>query len=860
MRLVLVVMLSVWLSGSAAGSLLAQGLTTAAIGGRVYNDQGQALPSAQVVVTNSATGAVSGVATRNDGRFLIPGLQPGTYRIGVSFAGYAPQLRENVTLTLGQTATFDFTLGVQTVALDGLVVRGEREGAVISRGRTGASSVVGQETVENMPTLNRDFTALTRLTPQISTSGNASNAGGRHSKFNNIQIDGAANNDLFGLGSGGTPGNDVGAKPISIEAIQEFQVVLAPYDVRQGGFTGAGVNAITKSGTNEFSGSFSYFGRNQDFAGKYIMPTGDKSAKLGDFTDQGGAFSFGGPILKDKLHFFVAGEKNDRNSPNGGFAIGRDAPLSSAEVSPIVDYVKSAYGFDPGAIGEVTINQYSKNLFGRLDYQINPDHRLTVRHNWVNAGDDNLTRTRATYMLGDAGYGKESLTNSTVAQLNSNFGGRFFNELRVGRTSIHDERKVPVVFPFVTVQMGDGRGLAFGSENFSAANDLTQDVWELTNDLTFTAGRHAFTLGTHNEFFNFTNLFVRNAYGNYTFASFDDFKAGTPSRYEYSFLNPGGKQRAAFDVRQYSFYAQDQFDLTDNFRLTAGLRYDITTMPDRPTENPAVEAAFGRKTSDVPSGNGLINPRIGFNWDVYGDRSAQVRGGIGYFSGRTPYVYLSNAYGNTGADYTSFTCSSAATAPAFEADVAKQPEACTGASSVAPNTINLVDKDFKFPQVLRTTLGFDRQLPFGFVGTLEGIYTKSVHDVLYRELTIGAPVGTILGRPMYQQNLAGFASATDVTNTDQGYTYSLTGQLQRRFSGGWDASAAYTYGQSHDVTGLSSSQAYSNWRYNPIGANPNNPELRPSNFDVRHRIVANGTREFSVGAQCADDAFGDLHR
>jgi outer membrane receptor protein involved in Fe transport len=820
----------------------AQGVTTAAVTGTVTDEQGKGVPAIQIVVTNSATGATSGVLTRPDGRYLLPGLQPGAYRIEARGLGYATEVRENVTLALGQTARFDFALATQAVALEGIEVTGQRND-VISKGRTGAATVVGQQTVENMPTLNRDFTSLTRLAPQISTSGNATNAAGRHSKFNNIQIDGAANNDLFGLGSGGTPGNDVGAKPISIEAIQEFQVVIAPFDVRQGGFTGAGVNAITKSGTNEFHGSLSYFGRNQDFAGRYVTVGGDKSAKLGDFTDQGGAFSLGGPILKDKLHFFVAGEKNERDSPNGGLAVGRNGTLTTEHVQPIVDYVKSTHGFDPGAIGEVTMNQFSNNLFGRLDYQINPDHRLTVRHNWVKAGDYNLTRSTSLYMLGDAGYAKESVTNSTVAQLNSNFGGRFFNELRVGRTAIHDERKVPVAFPFVSIQIPNNPNVALGSENFSPANDLTQDVWELTNDLTFTSGRHTFTVGTHNEFFEFTNLFVRNPYGNYTFASFDDFKAGKPNRYEHSFLLPGGNERAAFAVRQYSFYAQDQFDITDNLRLTAGVRYDITSMPDRPTQNDSVTHYFGRRTDEVPSNNGLFNPRLGFNWDVRGDQSTQLRGGIGYFSGRTPYVYISNAYGNTGADYASFTCSGAAT-PAFEPDITKQPQSCAGTTSFPKGTINLTDKDFRFPQVLRTTFGVDQQLPYGFIGTLEGIYTKTIHDVLYQELTVGAPAGTLLGRTTYSRNLNGYSSITDVTNTDQGYTYSITGQLQRRFADGWDGSLAYTYGQAWEVTGLSSSQAYSNWRYNPIKDDPNNPDLRPSNFDVRHRIVANGTKEF----------------
>jgi outer membrane receptor for ferrienterochelin and colicin len=828
-----------------ADRLAAQGVTTAAVTGTVTDPNGAPLAGFQVTVTHNATGAVAGVVTRGDGRYYLPGLQPGgPYTIRVEGLGYSPEVREGVTLALSQTARFDFVLRQQAIALEGIDVTAER-GTVISKGRTGAATVVGQETVEKTPTLSRDFTALTRLAPQISVDGNASNAGGRNSKFNNIQIDGAANNDLFGLGSGGTPGNDVGAKPISMEAIQEFQVVIAPFDVRQGGFTGAGVNAITKSGTNEFHGSFTYFGRNQDFAGKYINFDGNEAAALGDFTDQGFAFSLGGPIMKDKLHFFVAGEFSDRSAPNGGVAIGRDASITFDEVQPIVDYVRQTYGYDAGTIGEVTMKRFSDNLFGRIDYQINQNHRLTVRHNWVDAGDDNLSRTNANYFLGNAGYEKTSKTHSTVAQLNSSFGGRYFNELRIGRTTIDDVRKVGDLFPFVTINLPNGRAISLGTENFSGKNVLEQDVIEVTNDLTFTAGRHTVTIGTHNEFFGFSNLFVRNAYGNYQFSSFENFMLGRPSRYEYSYLLPGGKDRAEFDVRQYSFYIQDQFDVTDRLTVTAGLRYDVSTFPDKPSHNPMVLDSLGRRTDGVPTSMGSFNPRIGFNWDVMGDRSTQVRGGIGYFSGRTPYVWISNAYGNTGVDYASFTCSGSAV-PDFVADPHNQPTSCAGSTSLAPGVINLTNPDFEFPQVLRTSLAVDRELPYGFVGTLEWIYTKSVQDALFQELTVGPQDGIVEGRPHYRRATRGFSSVTDITNTDENYSYSITAQLQRQFAGKWDASVAYTYGEAWDVTSTTSSQAYSNWRYNPVDADPNNPKLRPSNFDVRHRIVAQGSYQLEL--------------
>ena len=490
-------------------------------------------------------------------------------------------------------------------------------------------------------------------------------------------------------------------------------------------------------------------------------------------------------------------------------------------------------GVDPDSV-EVTVERGGLNLFGRLDFTINPNHRLTLRHNRVDAENDELFRANNAYQFGGSMYVGDHLTNSTVLQLNSQFGSDMFNELRLGYSTISDER-IPSrePFPFVIVNLPGGRAINAGTENFSTANALDQKIFSLTNDLSFARGRHTFTIGTHNELFSFDNIFARNLYGNYTFATVTDFQAGIPNRYEFTFLNEGGKPSAAFDVRQLSFYAQDQWDVLDNLTLTAGLRYDVTLLPDEPSFNPLVETSFGRRTDEVPTGNGLFNPRIGFNWNVTGDRSTQVRGGTGLFSGRTPYVWISNAYGNTGVDYTRFTCSTAATSPAFVADPNNQPRACRGTTAAVPNEIALVHPDFKLPQVWRSTLGVDQRLPLGFIATLEGMFTKTRNDVVYRELTVGAVTGgTVEGRAAYNRNLQGFASVTDVQNTDEGESLNLTVQLQRSFQGRFDVGAAYSFTRAKDVTSTISSQAISSWRRNAIADDPNNPPLRPSNYEV----------------------------
>ncbi|MDP9348680.1 MAG: TonB-dependent receptor, partial [Gemmatimonadota bacterium] len=736
----------VWTAPAAA-----QGVTTSAIAGRVTNAQGEPVAGVQVVATNTATGVDYRVVTQSDGRYLLSGLRPGgPYRIAVQGVGFEAQTRTGVNMALSQTARFDFTLAPEALAIEGIEVTAER-GGVISRGRTGTATVVSDSAIQRLPTITRDFTDFTRLTPQISTSGGASNAGGRSGRFNTIQIDGAVNNDLFGLGSSGTPGSQAGARPISLEAIQEFQVVLAPFDVRQGGFTGAGINAVTRSGTNDFRGSLSYFNRNEALVGSYRLPGGGPSGNVGEFSQNELGFSLGGPVVRDRLHFFVAGEVNRRRAPTGNVAGTGTSEITLQEAQEVANML-GGYGYNPGELGGVTLGTESNNLFGRLDWSINTDHRLTLRHNYVDGFDEELGRSNALYRLGGSLFARDNTTNSTVAQLNSVFRTQFFNELRVGYSTIRDVRIPQDNMPSVRVGLGPGpgggtRAIFAGSEQFSGRNALDQDVLEITNDLTFGLGRHNLTFGTHNEFFGFSNLFVRNAFGYYEFNTPEALQAGRPSRYEYSYLLPGGRERAEFDVRQFSVYAQDQIDVGANLTVTAGVRYDVSTFPQSPGRNPAFEQAFntgsqtlaggapnplfGRHTGQIPSGNGLINPRIGFNWDVTGDRATQLRGGVGLFSGRTPYVWISNAFGNTGLDYVRFTCTGTAV-PRFVADPANQPRSCAGAgTALAPNEINLADPNFEFPQVFRGTLAVDRRLPFGFIGTLEGLYSESRNDVLY---------------------------------------------------------------------------------------------------------------------------------
>jgi hypothetical protein len=857
----------------AAGTARAQGVTTSAITGRVSTEAGEPAAGAQVTATNTATGAVSRAVTRGDGRYLVPGLQPGTYNIAATRLGSTTARQNGVTLTLGQTAEFNFTLAAAAVALEGITATAERN-SVLSREHTGVTTTVSDSTLRRAPTITRDLQDFTRLVPQIAvvnTTTGAVSAGGRNNRYNQLQIDGTASNDLFGLSASGAPSGQAGGKAITLEAVQEFQVVLAPFDVRQNGFTGASVNAITKSGTNRFTGTISAFHRNEGLAGRYLTSADTFSSSLDEFKNTEIAGSFGGPILRNKAFFFFAGERTDRSQPPN-FIAGDNPALgvTSAQAEQVRAFLESL-GYDAGGVSGRTIERGSTNLFGRLDVNLSQNNRLTLRHNFIDGARDDFASGSRSYYLSNAGYSQVNTTNSTLLQLNSGFGGGFFNELRVGWNRVRDHRDFEGdPFPRVAVTVASGTVVNAGTENFSGRNELDQDALEITNDLMFSLGSHNLTVGTNNEFSKFRNLFVRNPFGTYTFQSFADLQAGRASRYEFSYLVPDvdpatpgdqpGEPEARFKVNRYSLYAQDRWDASDNLQLTFGLRLERPTLPEDPVYNPAVENLYGRRTDKVASGYTLVNPRFGFNWDITGDGTTQLRGGGGTFSGRTPFVWISNAYGNTGLEYVRFTCDRTNTnnnddPPPFVTDPTAQPRGCVTSAGVpvppsaAPNEINLINPSFKMPQVARFALGIDRQLPFGLVGTLEGLYTRTIHDVLYQNLRVQPDsLGrTVEGRPRYQTrgNTPGLGDVIDITNTDKGYAYNLTAQVQRPFRDGWDFSLAYTFSRSRDVNPVTSSQAISNWRFNLTQDDPNNPGLGVADNDIPHRIVGQVSRRLN---------------
>ncbi|WP_276499110.1 TonB-dependent receptor [Pontibacter litorisediminis] len=817
-----------------------QGTTTAAISGIVKDQSGTALPGATVIAVHTPTNTQYVAGTNTDGNFTIQNMRVGgPYTVRTSYVGYQERRIDGVMLNLGQTARVDFTLSEDNRQLGEVQVVGQRDD-VFNQDRTGAATNVSREQIENLPTLSRSLQDFTRLTPQA--SGNS--IGGSNNRYNNITIDGAVNNDVFGLSGSGTPGGSAGTQPISLDAIQEIQVVVAPYDVKMGNFTGGGINAVTRSGTNDFSGSVYTFGRNQNTIGKAVE---GPRVKADEFTNYQYGARLGGPILRDKLFFFVNYDATRISEPVRFAPGSSESQIPSATVQQLADYVMDTYGYDVGSFGAIDRKTESNKIFARLDWNINDNHQFTIRHNFVDAFDDNISRSRNFVRLGNNAYQFTSVTNSTVAELNSRFGNNIANNLIVGYSRIRDSRDIAGgMFPQVTINDPVGT-IEFGAQRSSTANELDQDIFEITDNLTYQFGNHNFTVGTHNEFFSFRNLFINNMNGRWDFNSLEDFYNGKASRVQATYsLDPNNSLPAAeFNAMQLGFYVQDEFTASEKLKLTLGLRADLPVFPDTPSRNEKFENDFGAlypglRTDRTPGGNILWAPRFGFNYTPTEDRSFQVRGGTGIFTGRVPFVWLSNQFTNTG---TVFGTVFQNNPKEFVTDVEDQRNA--GASDRTVE-VNVVSEDFKLPQVWRSNLAVDYTLPGEIVATVEGIYSKTLNDVVYKNLNLTEPVGTLPGvdnRDVYASSTSARRINGDYTNvilldnTNKGYRYSITGQLRKNFTNGLNSSIAYTYGKSKDVNSGTSSTALSNWEYNQIVNNPNDPALEYSRYDVRHRIV-----------------------
>lgn len=872
-------------------------VTTSGLTGKVTSDKGEELIGVTVVATNLPTGTKRGTGTEPDGRFTIPNLAPGgPYEVTVTYVGFKPQTVGGVYLTLGNTTKLNFVMATEAQALNEVVVVGNNQAT-----KTGAGTTVGREALQQLPTISRSIQDFTRLDPR--NSGNS--FAGSSFRYNNITLDGAVNNDAIGFspslggqsGTSGLPGGSARANPISLDAIQEIQASVAPYDVKLGNFTGGSVNAVTRSGTNDFHGSVYGYGRNQNVTGRSID---DSRSKIGSaYHDYQTGFRVGGPIIKNKLFFFTNAEIARRQEPQFYGAGTAGSPVTVDLAQQITNKLQNTYGYNVGEYGNYNIHANSNKLFARLDWNLDEKTSIALRHNYINSTATNLERSGSLFKFGSQDFNQNNIQNSTVLEVKSNFSSQFANNLILGYTNIHDYRDLlggqANLFPAVQINnvgtvpntdpsknyVGSNQ-ILLGSDREASIFNTRQKTFEVTDNFTFYKGAHALTLGTHNELYHIDYGFINSWNGRIEYNNVNDFLADKPNRirgtynntdnsYAYNFNNPS----AAFNINFFSAYLQDEWNVNDKLKITPGVRFDIASLPTKPAlntglvNNPQNDANTLNQTySHTPwkdlnnnyLGQVQISPRLGFNYDVKGDGSVVLRGGTGVFTGRVPFAWFGYAYYNNGVNFNSVdvnniraTNGGAGTVYLLNSDPNKiysqLPSSAYNPANLKAGTteVNLIDNNFKMPQVWRSSLALDYKLKTGTRFSVEGLYTKTLQDVKFENINL-ADNATYFGQgptesPRY--TAAGFGSKVNsnfsnaffLTNTQKGYRYQLTGSVGQTINNLIDASVAYTYGKSYDISNGIRNSPQSNWELNPA-LNVNDPALALSNFDLRHRVVA----------------------
>ncbi len=878
-------LLSMLLSAITFTGLFAQGATTASINGLVKDSKGESLPGANVVAIHVPTGSQYGAVSRSDGKYTITNAKVGgPYKVTVSFVGYVTSVREGIYLTLGNATDVKFTLSESETELKELQVVAS-ESDIFNSDRTGASTNITNREITNLPTIARSFQDYLRLTPQFS----GGSYGGRNNLYNNTTIDGALFNNAFGLS--GAVGGQTNAQPISLDAVDQMTTSIAPYDVTQGSFTGAGVNVVTRSGTNDVTGSVYYFTKNQNLAGSKVD---GNTNKLNGFSFYNTGFRIGGPIIKDKLFFFANYETERRNDPGTQFTASVNgstganvSQVQASDLDALSSFLVSNYGYNPGPYQNYQLASNSDKATLKIDWNISTKHKFTIKYNFLNSlrdvppsGSGSIGgRSPSQFGLPFLGnyYRINNNLNSVIAELNSSFGNNIANKFQIGYSAFRDFRQTPTsgkLFPLVDILNGSGAQLtSFGYEPFSANNILNTNVFQISDNLDIYRGKHTFTVGTYNEFYSFQNGFDPFYYSQFRFNSLSDFYAsaagqtGHVAQYQlgYSASPDGSFPLVGVKAFQLGLYGQDKYDLNEKVSLTFGLRVDNPNVNSSIAQNPlAATVTFddGKPlyTNQVQKSSLLWSPRFGFNWDVKGDKTTQVRGGSGIFTGRVPYVWISNQASNNGLLFGSFfQANPTAGQPGavFQPDVNYYRPGQNGNPPASANpsfNLAVTDRNFKFPQVWRTNIAIDQVLPGGIIGSLDLAFTKDINAVYFSNVDLPTPPNTASGadnRPIYYTSFPGkpgnsnanvrlnpnITNAIVLKNSAKGYSYFATIQFKKRFSNGLDGTVSYTYTDSRSVND-GGSIAQSSWSGRQVSGNPNANVTGYSQYYAQHRIIA----------------------
>ena len=863
-------------------------VTDGGLTGKITNTKGEALASANITVTHVASGTVYHAISFKDGQYQLTGLKIGMYTVQVSYTGLQTETKQEVQVLLGEPQIVSFVLRETNDNLAEVVVKAAAKGSRING--YGAGQHITKEEIKNMPAIARSLQDISRVVPQASRDNSF---GGSNFRYNNVTIDGAINNDAIGFspslggqtGTSAQPGSSTRTNPISLDAIEDIQVYLAPYDVRLGNFTGGSVNAVTRSGTNDLHGSVYAFGRNATVTGP--DNTDDKQKMPKDFYEYQTGFRFGFPLIKNKLFFFTNEEITSRQDPIMVGAGTKQASgiLSADDAKAIADTLMQRYGFDAGATGNYNIYSRSTKYFNRLDWNIDAHHQLAIRNNTIYSKAVNLERDQQNFRFGSIAYEQVNNQSSSVAELKSRFTNRISNELRVGYTDIHDYR-TPMSDPaFPQVQIvgrTPGSTIFLGTDREASIFNMRQKTIEFTNNFSYNTGKHHLIIGTHNELYRINYGFVNSWNGRVDYPSIEDFLANRPNRVRGSFNYTNNDRQymldnpsAVFNLNFYSGYLQDEIVASDKLRITVGFRMDYTGVPEKPvlsdkTTNTRTDINYGNTYFYTPLNsinNSFISkvqasPRLGFRYNLTNDGSLLLRGGAGVFTGRIPFAWLGYAYYNNGDTYGAYDQRTDNGSSQFLAgtDPLKVNSSQGIAAFAAQNgqainnkyagktQVDVIDNKFVMPQVFRSSVAIEYTDPWQFKYRLEGIYTKVIKDVQFQQVNLkDLPTYNVYDTAVGQRlqpitpggaNNPVFANAYELSNTTSGYRYSITAQVSKKFVNGPSVMLAYTFGKAKDISNGVRNSMESNWQLNQ-SLNPNMPTIANSNFDIRHRIIGN---------------------
>ena len=879
-------------------------VTTGSINGTIKDAKGTDLIGATVEVLHVPSGSVYRAASGKNGVFNIPSLRVGgPYTLNVSYVGFKQEKITDIFIQLGEASKINLVLTDNNSNLTEVVVTGTaRKAGLISKDRKGTSTNINRRLLSALPTLSRSITDFTKLTPQA----NGTSFAGQDNRFINLTIDGSIFNNSFGLQA--LPGSQTNSTPISIDAVEEIQVNVAPYNVKDAGFTGASINAVTRSGTNNFHGSAFYNNRNQHLVGTKAGPDGKTPVTILDFDVKQFGASLGGPIIKNKLFFFANYENEKRKDPATSFVPDNGSNTGQPNVSRVKQtdldtlsaFLKSNFKYDPGVYQGHNFATTSEKVLAKLDWNISTKNKFSIRFNSLRSYRDvgasssgSFTGGRAssvnTINYANNNYEQHNDINSLIGQLNTRISNKISNEFIFGYTQNKDYRNVKgSLFPLVDILDGTGKDLSyisFGAEPFTPNNKLFTDTWQASDNLTFYNGKHTISTGANFESFKFFNQFTPQIQGFYAFNSLSDFYTSanaylanpamtqnpvTVRRYILGYSNLANNElwNAVTKAKNIGAYVQDEVQLEDNLNITYGVRFDVPFFTSNAVNNPQVDGySFVDEngnptkvsTSQLPSTKVMINPRFGFNYDVKGDRKTQIRGGLGLFSGRPAFVFISNAVGNNGMQSGQINQDSIKNYP-FSPNIDRNiPTNLVPGTPAASYNIAPIEKDFRFPQIFRTNLAVDQKLFAGIVGSAEFLFTQSLSNIFYYNANQKVAATTFSG-PDNRPRFAGSSGAvrinskvndaTVLSSRPYGANTSVTLKIEKPVQKGLSWLLAYNFGRTKDYSSASTI-AFSSFTSTRTVNGNNLPGYSFSDNDTRHRVIGNITYRKEIAKTAA---------